>query len=175
MEIKTEFLLPLCACGEFYSDHHPRCPALRAYKALKAENAAQKREILNWTETAAQYARNSEYYQKLVVSCGTSIGHSAYVCDDGSISEDVLCAKVPKIVANLVSENTALREAARWVPVSERLPEISKSVLITNGVDSVGHARRKASGWEIVASNDFVRSQDVTGWRHLPPPIGEQG
>ena len=25
---------PLCACDEFYSDHHPECPVLRKFKEL---------------------------------------------------------------------------------------------------------------------------------------------
>ena len=43
MTIKRE--LPLCACGEFYSEHHIHCPARIAYEALfdrwqRAEAAA---------------------------------------------------------------------------------------------------------------------------------------
>ena len=33
-------------------------------------------------------------------------------------------------IASLESENAALRERTRWIPVSERLPEDGKNVLI---------------------------------------------
>lgn len=64
-----------------------------------AESVA--RRIAAWMDTAAQYARNEEYYRSLVVQCGESIGKEAYIQDDGGISKDVLCAKVPELVKEL--------------------------------------------------------------------------
>ena len=54
--------------------------------------------IANWMDTAAQNQRNADYYRGLLVKCGKAIGEPAYIADDGSISDDVLCAKVPELV-----------------------------------------------------------------------------
>jgi len=60
------------------------------------ESVATK--IAFWMETAAQNQCNTDYYRGLIVKCGKIIGKRAYTCDDGSISEDVLCAKIPELV-----------------------------------------------------------------------------
>ncbi len=49
--------------------------------------------IAAWMDTAAQNQRNADYYRGLLVKCGETIGDNAYIADDGSRSEDVLCAK----------------------------------------------------------------------------------
>jgi hypothetical protein len=67
-----------------------------------AEAVAKRISI--WMETAAQNQRNTDYYRGLVVRCGEAIGKKAYVADDGSISEDVLCAKVPELVEDLCDD-----------------------------------------------------------------------
>ncbi len=59
--------------------------------------------IANWMDTAAQYSRNSDYYRGLVVKCGESIGADSFVADDKTVSLDVLCAKVPELVEELVN------------------------------------------------------------------------
>lgn len=62
------------------------------------------RALRAWYDTAAQHARNEEFYRELLVKCGEIIGHSAYVCDDGSVSEDVLCAKILQLVDELLAK-----------------------------------------------------------------------
>lgn len=59
---------------------------------------AVARRIAAWMETAAQNARNTEYYRGLVVRCGETLGREAYVQDDGGLAGGVICAKVPEIV-----------------------------------------------------------------------------
>lgn len=54
-----------------------------------------------WMETAKQQLSNTNYYRGLVVNIGEMLGPSAYISDDGSVQEDVLCAKVPELVAEL--------------------------------------------------------------------------
>ena len=54
--------------------------------------------IANWMDTAAQNQRNTDYYRSLLVKCGEIIGKRAYTYDDGSVSEDVLCAKIPDLI-----------------------------------------------------------------------------
>ena len=61
------------------------------------------RERNNWCDTAAQHCRNEQYYRGLVIKIGEMLGRDAYVSDDGSVQEDVLCAKVPELVARLVA------------------------------------------------------------------------
>lgn len=80
--------------------------------AVTAERDDAKRSAAAWEETAAQYARNHEYYRGLVVRCGDVLGPAAHVADDGSSSPDVLVAKVPELVAAVTAENERLREAA---------------------------------------------------------------
>lgn len=60
------------------------------------------KRIAFWMEIAAQNQRNTDYYRGLIIRCGETIGRDAYVQDDGGISEDVLCAKVPELVKGLV-------------------------------------------------------------------------
>lgn len=54
-----------------------------------------------WKESAAQHCRNEQYYRDLVVRIGKLFGEQAYVSDDGSKQDDVLCAKVPELVEKL--------------------------------------------------------------------------
>lgn len=51
-----------------------------------------------WMETAAQLSQGADYYRGLVVKIGLMLGDAAFIADDGSRSQDVLCAKVPEIV-----------------------------------------------------------------------------
>lgn len=53
-----------------------------------------------WVETAATFSLNEDYYRSLVIAIGEMLGDDAYIADDGSRSEDVLCAKVPELVAS---------------------------------------------------------------------------
>lgn len=64
--------------------------------SMLAEAVAKR--IAAWMDTAAQAQRNCDYYRGLVVRCGNALGESAKTRDDGSKSEDVLCAKVPELV-----------------------------------------------------------------------------
>jgi hypothetical protein len=64
---------------------------------------AVAKRIASWMNTAAQFSRNTDYYRGLLVKCGKSIGEAAFIADDGSKSQDVLCAKIPELVAALCS------------------------------------------------------------------------
>ena len=64
---------------------------------------AVAKRIAVWMDIAAQAQRNCDYYRGLVVRCGRALGDSAYTCDDGSKSQDVLCAAVPDLVEALVA------------------------------------------------------------------------
>ncbi len=62
--------------------------------------SAVAKRIGLWMETAAQNQRNANYYRHLLVQCGQSIGVRSYTCDDGTLSNEVLCTKIPEIIAN---------------------------------------------------------------------------
>ncbi len=57
-----------------------------------------------WMNEAARNQRNADYYRSLVERCGKAIGKQACIADDGGVSEDVLCAKVPELVEEMCSE-----------------------------------------------------------------------
>ena len=97
---------------------------------LEAENArlrdAQLRlsafeaaGVDNWIETAREYANNADFFRSLVVKCGVAIGAESYIQDDGGISKDVLCIKVPTLVEKLIAENARLRDALDWLTGDE--------------------------------------------------------
>jgi len=60
---------------------------------------AVAKRIAVWMQTAAQNQRNTDYYRGLLVQCGETIGDRAYITDDGSRAEDVLCENIPEIKA----------------------------------------------------------------------------
>lgn len=68
----------------------------------EGESCPMEKECCNsaqfWKEEASRNLRNAEYYRDLVVKCGQHIGIPAHIQDDGGLSEDVLCAKVPELV-----------------------------------------------------------------------------
>ena len=74
-----------------------------------------------WIETAQQHCRNEAYYRGLVVQIGEAIGEAAYISDDGSKQQDVLCAKVPELaIAAIKERDAALAEAAELSKLVER-------------------------------------------------------
>lgn len=59
---------------------------------------AVAKRIAIWMDTAAQAHRGIDYYRGLVVRCGKALGDDARKCDDGSMSDEILCAKVPELM-----------------------------------------------------------------------------
>ena len=82
-----------CWCDETTKD--------RVMDVELAESVA--RRIAVWMDTAAQAQRNVDYYRELLVRCGNAIGEPAHICDDGSRSDDVLCAKLPELIEAIVA------------------------------------------------------------------------
>jgi len=90
------------------------------------EAVAQR--IACWMDTAAQNQRNADYYRGLIVRCGEAIGNRAYIADDGSKSNDVLCAKVPELVEKAFSilrlagtEEPKNNQTGMWGIMGERI------------------------------------------------------
>lgn len=106
------------------SDIHPKTPTeitLELFKKRKHPtverliegdlyhsviDAIEKEQKLtdNWVETARQHYRNEEYYQGLLTKIGEIIGKEAYIRDDGTISENVLRAKLPDLVEKIIQQ-----------------------------------------------------------------------
>lgn len=64
--------------------------------SVLAEAVAKR--IALWMETAAQNQGNTDYYRGLLERCGKAIGDRAFIADDGTRTEDVLCSKIPEII-----------------------------------------------------------------------------
>lgn len=65
------------------------------------EEAIRQRD--GWVEAAARHLDNEEYYRALLIECGVAIGPAAYTQDDGNLTDEVLCAKVPGLVRELAT------------------------------------------------------------------------
>jgi len=74
--------------------------------ATLAEAVAKR--IATWIDESARTRQDCNYYRGLVVRCGNALGEVAHICDSGSRSEDVLCAKVPELVEALSNEFSRL-------------------------------------------------------------------
>ena len=64
---------------------------------------AVARRIAAWMETAAQMARNAEFYCGLLDECAKHLGEAAYTADDGTVMDDPIRLKVPEVVAALTA------------------------------------------------------------------------
>jgi len=105
---------------------------LTAYVNTEQERAQESEA---WKDTAAQESRNRDYYRRLVVEIGRSLGPAAYVADDGIVHDDVLCAKVPELVREQARKlEEALVESERlFSAIHDHVwaaHEINRSVLV---------------------------------------------
>jgi len=77
-----------CWCDERVED--------REMDVMLAEVVAEK--IAAWMQTTARSHTNTKYYRGLLEQCGEIIGDRAYITDDGTKLEHVLCSKIPEII-----------------------------------------------------------------------------
>jgi hypothetical protein len=98
---------------------------VRDQRATEAQGL--QRELENWKDTAEQFARNVAYYRDIVDRCARALGSEAFTCDDGSVSESPLRAKVAELVEKLAAQCTdtshrdivgALVDFAAWLTTS---------------------------------------------------------
>ena len=72
-----------------------------------------------------------------------------------------------------------LEEQQRWIPVSERLPEVDKRVEIFGGFEQtthIGHYREHAKQWDS-EDGGYWHGKNfglITHWRPLPEPPEER-
>jgi hypothetical protein len=67
-------------------------------------------------------------------------------------------------------------KAWRWIPVTERLPEVDELVLVTDdsgGVKTVGVDR--CGEYEASSKRFWYYTQNVTAWMPLPKPYKKEG
>lgn len=63
----------------------------------------------------------------------------------------------------------------QWIPVSERLPKIDESVLVTTEWDDLSIAWRIGiDKWFIHEGNTNATTDDITAWKPLPEPYREE-
>ena len=65
------------------------------------------------------------------------------------------------------AENARLREAARWIPVEERLPENNNAVLVTDGGHSIVEGSYVLGRWVAFSEGRYIHP---THWRPRPEP-----
>lgn len=68
------------------------------------------KRLASWMNIAAQNQRNTDYYRDLLIECGETIGEPAFTCDDGTLSDDVLCAKIPEIIKEYYTNGGGIME-----------------------------------------------------------------
>lgn len=84
-------------------------------------------------------------------------------------------------IAELTAENAALREHVRWIPVSERLPELQDPCLVIyrsiDAISAIGlRYRQDVLDGYVWIDEDGLASPagNVTHWMPLPKPPEEQ-
>ena len=89
----------------------PPAPAATTYET-EYDPSTLRAQRADWEAMAAQCGRETEYYRDLVIRIGKALGPAAYRCDDGSTATEVLCAKVPELVAVCVIERDTFKTVA---------------------------------------------------------------
>lgn len=76
--------------------------------AVMAEHCTTKEDvarcIASWMQTAAQHARNEEFWRDLLYQCASNLGpfkREAFIQDDGGIVDEPLGLKIPDLVGKL--------------------------------------------------------------------------
>lgn len=75
-------------------------------------------EDINWQQMAFAFHNNYEYYVSLLDKIGKSFGKISYISDDGSIQQDIIRAKLPELVKQLIKENKKLKKEAKMSKTS---------------------------------------------------------
>lgn len=123
-----------------------------------------RQELRNWEETAAQYARDKEFYHGIVKDIGEQFGVAAKTSDDGNVQQDILALQVPGLVAALHSNALAVTaERDRWkqcydiqdkvlIAGRERLTRLRAELEVERNRADTAEARYTISrkGWRVV-------------------------
>lgn len=129
-----------------------------------------------WEETAKRHHRNECYYRGLVERIGKLFGEAAFLSDDGSRQEDVLCAKVPELAeqqfVDLSSQVADLKRAlkgrdsqkAELTAAHEEISRLRAALQATKpAVGSDGSWKHT----DLLGASDFATAVNVI-WHALP-------
>lgn len=98
--------------------------------------------------------------------------------EDKQRCQENLLDKAAEAIERLTAENAALREKQRWIPVTERMPELEVPVLVLDrrGNMIVRTLRRLVSDKEAVFRPDgLAPRKNITHWMPLPEAPKEGG
>lgn len=84
---------------------------------------------------------------------------------------DKLLLEVNKAICNNLN---ALEQESKWVPVSERLPEIHQDVLLSFRSLDVAVGFRATTEPYFYCQGDYVEPQNVLAWMPKPEPYKEE-
>jgi len=142
-------------------------------KELKSRVRELEAEKEGWKKTAAQHLRNEDYYRGLVHEVGKHFGADAYISDDGSIQQDILCAKVPDLVARmnervweLESERTLFQEYVAKNP--KVMEDAEREMELTERICELGAERDRLSKALIT-----VQDERAASFAMLQKAVGE--
>ena len=96
-----------------------------------------------------------------------AIAHSEEVANDMAKCCDE-CAAEHKQLAEWLQELKGLREQIKWIPVSERLPEVDGRYLTT--CSKIGKWEVDWNIWYNEPKPSWLWEQGVTAWMPLPKP-----
>lgn len=107
--------------------------------------------------------------------CAKGLGHddACENCKVGEIQDrrEYIEFAAANVIERLTAENAALREKQRWIPVTERMPELEVPVLVLDrrGNMIVRTLRRLVSDKEAVFRPDgLAPRKNITHWMPLP-------
>ena len=102
-----------------------------------------------------------------------------YGMDTSARTECLECASEHEQLASWLEELAERREADRWIPVSERLPEYSDNylVFVDDGYIDIGVYHSDKEEWSLCDAQGFYWAKDkkvgIIAWKSLPKPYTE--
>lgn len=104
---------------------------------------AVARRIAAWMDTAAQMARNADYYRDLLDECAKLLGVAAYTSNDGTVQDEPLRLKIPEVMAALQKQLAAFKAQTAF-PITINAPELKPGEKFVGVILSADGSRRHA-------------------------------